>query len=104
MSYRILGLDDDNHQPTFVTEVGIHYHGYRDIINYLAEHHLEPAEVKMFAIVDLTDDDLTLGQIGDGTVDMMFDALATDANFPECFSFDDCFDLFWNSDAIRKWW
>lgn len=103
MSYRILGLDDDNHQPVFVAETGNRYHGYRDIINYLAEPHLEPVEVKMFAIVDGWEEYEPLGLFDEETVDMMFDMLGGLIDFPEGLSFDECFELFWNS-ANRKWW
>jgi hypothetical protein len=98
---RILGLDDDNHSPMFVGEDGCYYDDAKELIEMLAAPHQNTYEVKMFAIVDEWSDELSA--YGEGMVVHMFDALEDIANKPEGMTFEQIFDLFWDS-ANRNWW
>ena len=99
--YRILGLDDDCHSPCFMSETGVGFHNVRERVEYLCEPHIEPVKVKMFAIVDEMSSELEA--FGEEKIDMMFDALSGGFNIPDFISFEDCFEIFWDS-ANRWWW
>jgi hypothetical protein len=98
---RILGLDDDNHSPCFVGEDGTHFSGVKELVEMLAQRHENTYEVKMFAIVDEWSDELSAHD--ECEVDHMFDFLEDIASAPEGMTFDELFNLFWNS-ANRIWW
>lgn len=101
MSYRILGLDDDNHAPCFVTETGNKYNNPRELIKYLAEPHLEPVEVRMFAIVGEWSAEMET--FTEDQVNEMFDALTGSFIRPNYITFENCFDMFWDV-ANKDWW
>lgn len=101
MSYRILGLDDDNHAPCFVSETGVGFHNPRHLIEYLAEPHIEKVEVRMFAIVD--EWSAQMEAFSEDQVNEMFDALSGASIRPKYITFENCFDMFWDA-ANRKWW
>lgn len=98
---RILGLDDDNHAPCFVGEDGTHFSGVKELIEMLAQRHKNTYEVKMFAIVD--DWSYQLKAYEEWEVDHMFDFLENIATAPEGMTFDEIFNMFWES-ANRQWW
>ena len=98
---RILGLDDDNHSACFVGEDGTHYDSAKELIEMLAAPHQNTYVVKMFAIVDEWSDELAAFE--EEFIDHMFDYLEGIAIAPEGKSFDEIFNLFWDS-ANRNWW
>ena len=98
---RILGLDDDNHSPMFVGEDGTYFSGVKELVEMLAQRHENTYEVKMFAIVDEWSDELCAHD--ECEVDHMFDFLEDIARAPEGMTFEQVFNLFWNS-ANREWW
>lgn len=98
---RILGLDDDNHSPCFVGEDGTQFSGVQELVGMLATPHQNTYEVKMFAIVDEWSDELS--EFEEEKVDHMFDFLEGISTQPEGMSFDQIFNIFWNS-ANRNWW
>ena len=98
---RILGLDDDNHSPMFVGEDGTHFSGAKELIEMLAQRHENTYEVKMFAIVDEWSEELAAFE--EEFIDHMFDYLEGIARAPESKTFDEIFNLFWES-ANRNWW
>ena len=67
----------------------------------LAQRHENTYEVKMFAIVDEWSDELSAHD--ECEVDHMFDYLEGIAIAPEGKTFDEIFNLFWES-ANRNWW
>ena len=102
IKYRILGLDDDNHSPVFVSEGGYgHYNSYKELIEFLSRPHQYEVEVKMFAIVDGWSTELL--KYEEGQVECMFDALAGVGSYPDYISPNDCFNLFWES-TNRNFW
>lgn len=98
---RILGLDDDNHSLCFVGEDGTHFSGAKALVEMLAQPHDNAYEVKVFAIVDKWSDELSA--YDECKVDDMFDFLEDIASAPEDMTFDEIFNLFWNSANRRHW-
>ena len=101
MKHRILGLDDDNHFPSFVDENGTIFDNCKELVNFLSQPHIDEVEVKMFAIIDEWSDELE--KYDEEEVNSMFYALIGIMNCPENMSIQNLFDLFWES-ANREWW
>lgn len=98
---RILGLDDDNHEPSFRCEDGTVYRTYKELVEFLARPHDYQVEIKMFAIVD--DWEGGLADYEEEEVNSMFDYMIGYGRLPENMIGDLAFELFWNS-ANRQWW
>ena len=95
MTWRILGLDDDNHGVAFRCEDGTFFSNYRDLSDFLCEPHDTKYEIKVFGIIgDLSSD---LQEMGDEKVEGIFDHLSGIYGEPEDLDFDKCFNLLWNS-------
>lgn len=98
---RILGLDDDNHNPSFRCENGTVFKTPKELVEFLANPHDYQAEIRMFAIVD--DWEGGLADYEEEEVNSMFDYMLGYGRLPENMIGDLAFELFWNS-ANRQWW
>ena len=98
---RILGLDDDNHAPCFVSEDGTHFSDSQALIEMLATPHQNTYEIKMFALVYGWSSELLT--FNEQEVDDMFDYLEGISNKPADKDFTQIFNLFWES-ANRTFW
>lgn len=99
---RILGMDDDNHEPMFVAETGEVFYDAQELIQILlAKPHLVEYEVKMFALVDGWS--TALLEYDECEVDNMFDFLCRTHHLESDAKFSKIFELFWES-ANRKNW
>ena len=101
MKHRILGLDDDNHSPSFVDENGTVFNTFKELVDFLSQPHRYEIEVKMFALVDEWSDELK--KYNNEEVNSMFDVLIGIMKCPENMNIQNLFDLFWES-ANREWW
>jgi hypothetical protein len=99
---RILGLDDDNHSPTFRCEDGTIFNTYKELIDFLSKPHECQVEVKMFAIIDDIPEGFGLADYSNDEIDDMFYALEGIAAFPEGMIEDLVFELFWA--ATNRYW
>lgn len=97
---RILGLDDDNHAPMFISEDGDTFSTPRELIKWLSYAHDVEYDVRMFSIVgEYTG---RLAELEDGEVDEMFcflEGLSAVTEKEPGF----IFNLFWES-ANKEWW
>lgn len=99
---RILGLDDDNHEPMFRLETGEIYDSPRELIEFLSHAHDVEYQVKMFSIIE----DLSggLADYEPMEVDEMFYHLEGVGNsLPDGVHPGMVFELFWGS-VNRRWW
>ena len=99
---RILGLDDDNHNPMFRCEDGTMFSNYKELIDFLSKPHDCQIEVRMFAIIDDLPEGIGLAGYSNEEIDDMFYALEGIAAFPENIAEDLVFDLFWV--ACNRYW
>lgn len=102
-SLRILGLDDDNHSPSFLCEDGEIFRTYKELVEFLSKPHDCQVEVRMFALVDDIKPTVSLANYEMEQVDNMFMALEGVAHFPEYINPILCFELFWAA-ANRQHW
>lgn len=100
-TFRILGLDDDNHTPSFRCEDGTVFNTYKELVDFLSAPHTYQAEIRMFAIVDEWEGGLA--DYEEEEVNSMFDYMIGYGRLPENMIGDLIFELFWNS-ANRQWW
>jgi hypothetical protein len=98
-TFRILGLDDDNHSYCWVCEDGTRCETTKEIMEFLAQPHESQVEIKMFAIIDDTEGPLSNYDVDE--VDDMFYML--EGVSAETDNFAEVFDLFWKS-ANRMHW
>ena len=98
---RILGLDDDNHSYCWVCEDGTRCETTKEMMELLAKPHESRVELKLFAIVEEWSEELQA--YDDYLVDDMFAFLEGVAIQPEGMSFEEIFNLFWES-ANRMHW
>ena len=97
---RILGLDDDNHAPMFITEDGDIFSTPRELIKWLSHAHDVEYDVRMFSIVgEYTG---RLAEYEPSEVDEMFCFLEGFGNVTETVP-GLVFDLFWESNN-KGWW
>ena len=97
---RILGLDDDNHAPMFITEDGDIFSTPRELIKWLSHAHDVEYDVRMFSIVgEYTG---RLAEYESSEVDEMFCFLEGFGNVTETVP-GLIFDLFWESNN-KEWW
>lgn len=98
---RVLALDDDNHSCMYVTEMGATYENACEFIKFLAQPHIEPIEVRGFAIID---PGKPLMDLEDDVIDDLFyyvegvGCSESVANIP----YSKAFDMLWNSS--KEWW
>lgn len=97
---RILGLDDDNHAPMFITEDGDVFSTPRELVKWLSHAHDVDYDVRMFSIVGEYTGRLAEYEFGE--VDEMF-CFLEGLNKTMENEFDLVFDLFWESNN-KEWW
>ena len=98
---RILGLDDDNHEPMFRMETGEIYGSPRELIEFLSHAHDVEYDVRMFSIIEEYSGGLA--DFTDNEVELMFYYLEDVGMPPEGVHPELIFDLFWTS-VNRRWW
>ena len=114
---RIIGLDDDNHCPCFRCEDGTVFDRPQALIEFLSKPHDCQVEVKMFAIaVSMSSLNLAkmfaiinqpvggLEKYDMEQIDDMFYCMEGYGMAPEYISFEDMFNLFWNSANKLTWY
>ena len=55
---RVLALNDDNHDTSFITEDGQYFPDYTDIIQFLAAPHLEDYHVRYVYFPNIPEDNI----------------------------------------------
>ena len=55
---RVLALNDDNHDTSFITEDGQYFSDYTGIIQFLAAPHLEDYRVRYVYLLNLPEDNI----------------------------------------------
>lgn len=55
---RVLALNDDNHDTSFITEDGQYFSDYTGIIQFLATPHLEDYHVKYVYLLNIPEDNI----------------------------------------------
>ena len=98
---RILGLDDDNHSPMFICENGDKYDDAQKLIEMLSKPHSNCYEIKMFSIAFEPMNELS--NESSETICELFDILYLDLDNSTNMSFEQIFNMFWNS-ANRHFW
>ena len=97
---RVLALDDDNHSCMYVTEAGVTYENACEFIKYLAQPHIEPVEVRGFAIIDPVG--APLKDLEDDVIDDLFYFVEGVGSMKEDIPFSAAFDMLWSSS--KEWW
>ena len=57
-SKRVLALNDDNHDTSFITEDGQYFSDYTGIIQFLAAPHLEDYRVRYVYLLNIPEDNI----------------------------------------------
>ena len=106
---RVLALDDDNHSCMYVTETGVTYENACEFIKYLAQPHIEPVEVRGFAIIDPVSEVMgnfkkidNLKDLEDDVIDDLFYFVEGVGSMQEDIPFSAAFDMLWSSS--KEWW
>lgn len=55
---RVLALNDDNHDTSFITEDGQYFSDYTGIIQFLATSHLEDYHVRYVYLLNIPEDNI----------------------------------------------
>lgn len=96
---RILALNDDNHDTSFVMDNGETFGYARNLIEFLMEPHSETYEIKGFALVDYEG---PAAELDECLVDRLFSFLNGYGKQPEGYTFEQAFDALWTS--ATEWW
>ena len=97
---RILGLDDDNHEPMFRMETGEIYDSPRELIKFLSHAHDVEYDVRIFSIIEEYTG--TLAMYDQDDIDNWFYFLEGVSRYEDA-DFELIFNLYWESANLR-WW
>lgn len=93
---RVLVMDDDNHSPVYVREDGIVYYSEKDfMVKCLIKPHNIQFRLAFFSIIDEFDGEIV--NYSEDEVYGMFNALCGYRLTKPSESFEDLFNMFWNS-------
>lgn len=96
---RILALNDDNHDTSFVMDNGETFGYARELIEFLMNPHAETYEIKGFCLVDYAGPATELDEC---LVDRLFSFLNGYGKQPEGYTYAEAFDVLWAS--AGQWW
>ena len=95
---RILGLDDDNHEPMFRMETGEIYDSPRELIKFLSHAHDVEYDVRIFSIIEEYTG--TLAMYDQDDIDNWFYFLEGVSRYEDA-DFELIFNLYWESANLR---